>query len=241
MTSTPPLHPTQSIFERVLARQVAAPDNQHGRLVHVLWNASDPGGRLVQLYVNGELAHVCASTIDREAWLLIDGRYHQQIELLAVDPRDAATPSPQSLAGLDPATTPRLSARLLRDASLPIDAQLVVSVDNQLVTQTPFFASDTPRGGFGAVYGEGGFGYDASIGPGLGLGQLGFGPLGSDGEALTWQTDTLDGGEHTIRFDLLDKQGGRAALPLEEAFTIDRLPQPPSDVTLTPELILTWN
>ena len=240
MSQLSPQHPSQQVFEHVLARPVNAPDGQHGRLVHLAWSAPAQGDRLVQFYVNAELAGVSASPTEREAWLVLDTSVHHQIELLAVDPVDAATPSSQLLAGLDPPTQPMAAVGLLRDMRLPIDAQLSISLDEQIPVSTPLFSIDTPRGGFGAVFGEGGFGYDASTGPGLGLGQLGYGPLGTDGDLLRWQDATLSPGTHTLQLALHDTQGQPAAQLQTLNLTINRLPDPPGALALGGDLQLTW-
>lgn len=232
--------PTQQVFERVIVQPVTTPDTQHGRLVHIDWSAPDQGGRLVQFYDNNALVGCSRSPEDLEAWLVLDAGAHHQIELLAVRPQDAATPSQQYLAGVDPPTRPSASASVLRALTLPIDADLRVRIDTGQEVTAPLFSPDTPRGGFGAVFGAGGFGYDASAGPGLGLGQLGFGPLGIDGDALVWRDDSLARGDHTIELSLLDKSGQPAATPESLEISTSRLPAPPTNLSLSPALQLTW-
>jgi hypothetical protein len=235
-----PLNPTQQVFDRVIARPVAPPDPQHGRLVHLAWSAPSQAGRLVQAYVNHQLTAVSASPADREMWLVLDAAAHHEIELLAMYPSDAATPSPKLLAGVDPPTAPSGSVQLLRDVSLPIDARLHATLDGDAPISTPLFPADTPRGGFGAVFGRGGFGYDATPGPGLGVGELGHGPLGVDGDALRWRDDALPAGQHTLQLELRDDAGQPLTPALDTAFTVTRLPDPPRDLTLDTDLKLTW-
>lgn len=241
--STPlPDNATQDVFDDVLARPVAAPALEHGRLIHVQWSAPEQGERLVQLYVNNALAGYTRDPREREAWLSCGIGRHHQIELLAVEPADVGVSCPALLVGAEPATQPTGSFALLRDESLPLDATLGVAIDGgQVVKRTALFAADTPRAGFGAVFGEGGFGYDASTGPGLGYGDLGYGPLGADGRALRWRDDTLSPGDHTLTISLNDADG-RAVVPdLDLNLTIARLPEPPTDLTLDDNLQLTWN
>jgi hypothetical protein len=234
-------NPTQDVFEMVLARPVAAPDPQHGRLVHLLWRAPQQGERLVQFYLNGRLAGSSHSPLQREAWLLVDHARHTQIELLAVCPAEASVDRRDYLAGVDPQTQPAVSLRLLRDESLPIDSTISIAVNEASnPDQSLLFSPGDPRGGFGAVFGEGGFGYDASIGPGLGCGALGDGPLGSDGYALYWLDDTLPIGPHAIGLSLVDEAGLPAADDLHLMLSTDRLPLPPVAVSLNDELNLTW-
>jgi len=241
MSATTPNNATQDVFDYVLARAVAAPDLQHGRLIHVQWSAPDQDDRLVQLYANNSLAGHTLSPQQRAAWLICQINAPMQIELLAVEPADVGTPWPTRLAGVEPATQPVGLLTLLRDQSLPIDATLSVSIDGGAdAEQIALFPADAPRGGFGAVFGQGGFGYDASTGPGLGLGQLGFGPLGADGTALRWRHDTLSPGDHTLDLSLKDSTGRSATADLALDLTISRLPEPATDVALNGDLQLSW-
>lgn len=232
---------TQEVFEHVLARAVAAPALEHGRLIHVQWSAPQQGNRLVQLYVNNALAGQTMEPQQREAWLICPIGRHYQIELIAVEPMDVGVSCPSLLAGPDPATQPSGSFTLLRDEALPIDATLSVDIDGGSgVERVPLFAADTPRGGFGAIFGEGGFGYDASTGPGLGVGQLGYGPLGTGGSALCWRNDALSPGDHTLTLSLADGDGRPATADLDLDLSITRLPEPPNGVALDANLQLTW-
>lgn len=145
------------------------------------------------------------------------------------------------LIGIEPDTQPAAALTILRDVSLPANAMLSVTIDGEPESaHVPLFSPGDARGGFGAVFGEGGFGYDASTGPGLGQGALGFGPLGSDGVALHWRDESLSQGSHTIDL-LLEDQAGQPATPIQTLdLTIDRLPQPPVDVSLNEAFKLTW-
>lgn len=206
-----------------------------------MWSAPRQGDRLVQVYVNAELAAHSASPSEREAWLLVDAGKHTQIELLAVEPMMATSPQADCLAGATPAVQPVASFALSRSYALPTDAQLVVQVDSDGGEQRiAFFADDVPRGGFGSVFGEGGFGYDAATGPGLGVGDLGYGPLGIDGRALRWRDDAIADGVHVINLSLQDAAGQQAADDLALPVEITRLPDPPGNISLGPDLLLTW-
>ncbi|MEM6257269.1 MAG: hypothetical protein AAGI37_03025 [Planctomycetota bacterium] len=232
---------TQQVFELVLARPVAAPDLQQGGLVHLLWRAPHQGDRLVQVYLNGRLSGASRSITEREAWLVVDHNGHTEIELLAVSPSAASTDLASELAGVQPATQPSASVTLLRDHGLPVDASVSASVLGHAGRdRAPLFSPTDARGGFGAVFGEGGFGYDAATGPGLGLGELGFGPLGSGGGALRWRNDSLQAGTHTLDLSLNDPAGRPAAESLSLELTIDRLPAPPQDVAVAEPFNLTW-
>ena len=49
-------------------------------------------------------------------------------------------------------------------------------------------------------------GDDMTTGLGLGVGELGAGPLGYDGAAWRWKRNDLASGPHTVRIDALDQQ-----------------------------------
>lgn len=240
MTLTDTHNATQQVFDLVLARPVDSPDLQHGRLIHLMWRAPEQGQRLVQFYLNGQLSGSSRSITQREAWLVVDHDQHIQVELIAVSPASATIDLASVLAGIEPATQPTASLTVLRDLSLPVDTTLGVAVDGGVAERVSLFSPADARGGFGAVFGEGGFGYDTSTGPGLGLGELGYGPLGSDGDALRWRDATLATGLRTIDLSLNDQAGSPAAQDLELDFAIDRLPAAPGGVALNDELQLTW-
>lgn len=234
-------HPTQAVFERVLARPVDAPDLHHGRLVHIMWLAPQQGDRLVQFYLNRRLSCNSRSTTQRDAWLIVDPDKHTQIELLAVCPAESSVDRSELLAGIAPATQPGASLQLLRDVSMPIASVVAIKPGSASVAdRSPLFSPSDPRGGFGAVFGEGGFGYDASTGPGLGLGALGYGPLGTDGDALSWFNDALPEGVNTLALSLEDRTGQTRSQEQSVAIEIDRLPTPPDEVALNDDFQLTW-
>ena len=241
MTRPATNNPTQQVFELVLARPVDAPDLQHARLIHLMWRAPEQGERLVQVYLNGQLSITSRSITQRDAWLMLDHDKHTQIELLAVCPSNATDDQSEYLAGTNPSTQPFAAVRIMRDTAMPIDSCLSIEVEGASVSdQTKLFSPGDPRGGFGAVFGEGGFGYDNATGPGLGAGELGFGPLGSDGSALRWRSDALTQGPHRIDLSLQAAAGLPVAQTTSIDLMIDRLPDPPSGVVLTDELTLTW-
>jgi len=232
---------TQDVFELVFARPVAEPDLQHGKLIHLMWRSPNQGDRLVQVYLNGWLSAASGSITQRETWLVVDHDRHIQIELLAVEPASVSVDLEHLLTGPDPSTQTFAALTLARDLSLPTNATLGVRVDGAAdAERVALFSPGDARGGFGAVFGEGGFGYDTSTGPGLGRGELGYGPLGSDSDALRWQTDTLMQGPHTIDLSLTDEASLLVSQGLSLDLTIDRLPPPPGDVQLNDQLQLTW-
>ena len=231
---------TQQVFQLVLARAVDAPELQHGRLIHLLWRSPQQAERLVQFYVNDQLYGYSLSIMQREAWLVVDHSRHVQIELLAVEPASVTIDLRDALVGPTPSTRPGVGLSVLRDLSLPVGTTLGVSVDSGSPERIPLFSPGDARGGFGAVFGEGGFGYDTATGPGLGLGELGYGPLGSDGDVLRWQDETLATGSHTITLSLEDSTGLAVTQTTSVPCTIDRLPAAPSDVVLNKNLQLTW-
>jgi len=235
--------PTQTIFEHVLARPVDRPGGVDPKLVHVSWSAPQQGNRLAQVYVNDRLHEVSPWPEARELWLLLDRRRSHRIELLAIDANDERgvwRSRADQLAGWSPAVTDVASLAVLRDQKLPVDARFAVTVDGALSDRGAVWPGDVPRSGFGAVFGEGGFGIDAAAGPGLGLGELGYGPLGSDGSAWRWRRADLNEGTHDLTVAAIDGEGQAASSPLTQSITIQRLPQPAADLRVDNDFTLRW-
>jgi hypothetical protein len=235
--------PTQTIFELVLARPIVRVGGDDPGLVHLWWAAPQQGDRLVQVYVDDRLYDVTPWPDQRELWLVLDRRQAHRIELLGVsidDERGVWSPRLEHLRGWSPAVRDVGQLALLRDPTLPVHSQIEVMVDGALMDRAPLWPDDAPRAGFGAVFGEGGFGFDAATGPGLGLGELGRGPLGSDGTAWRWRHAELATGEHQVAIDAFDETGQPAATTLERTLAIERLPSPPDYVQMDDNFTLSW-
>ncbi len=235
---------TQDVFENVIARPVATRHGHHPCLVHLWWSAPDQGPRLVQVYVNDQLTDVTTDPTQRQLWLMIDRTRPQRIELLAVpalDPDAAWRPQPESLTHWDPPVTDHATLTVIRDERLPVDTRLQVHVDGQPTDRGPMWPASQHRGGFGALLGLGEFGRDAVTGPGLGLGQLGMGPLGSEGTAWRWRRDDLTPGSHDLTVTATDHRGRTVAQPLTAADTgIDALPPAAETFTIDTAFTLAW-
>lgn len=239
MTSTPTHDP--SVFERVLVRQVAREDHLHGALFHLWWSAPAQGDRLVQVYANDRLYTATLDPAQRELWLVFAPGRPQRIDLAAVRCSDAFVPRPtgSDIAASVPSDIARVT--VLRDPGAPVGSVVGIAVDDGPEEAAPLFGADDARIGFGSVFGEGGFGLDAAVGPGLGLGGLGLGPLGSDGDAWRWSRDDLAAGPHPLTLTHKDKAGRALAPPTTHDITTDRLPPPPPSVTLRDDLTLAWS
>jgi hypothetical protein len=235
--------PTQTIFDLVLARPIDRPGGEDGLLVHLWWRAPHQGERLVQVYVNDRLYDISLWSEQRAMWLMLDRRRPHRIELLGVsidDARGVWTPQPEHLQGWSPAVHDIGEVELIRDHTLPVDTWLKVEVDSQVMDEAAVWPADVSRSGFGAVFGEGGFGIDAATGPGLGLGELGRGPLGSDGDAWRWRHAGLSEGEHSLAVRAEDPRGRAVASPLNSTLTIERLPKPGRNVHVDADFTLSW-
>lgn len=235
---------TQHVFQLVLARPMIGTTGDDPALVHLWWRAPQQGERLVQVYVDDELYDVTAHTQQRAMWLLLNRTQPHRIELLAVDPAavsDVWQPQPTLLGQWSPPVRDVAAVSVLRDEALPVDAQLAIEVDGQAAANVPLWPGDEPRGGFGALFGQGGFGADAATGPGLGEGELGVGPLGADGTALHWRRPNLPDGERQLALNLLHRDGQPATdAPTHMQRTIERLPEPAAHVQLDPPATLRW-
>ena len=218
---------TQDVFELVLARPVVTHAGEHGRLVHLWWRAPLQGNRLVQVYVNDELYDVTLDTTVREMLLVLDRARLQRIELLAVPADDSVAvwrPQPGLLGSWRPAVRSVAEVALVRDADLPDDTQLVVSVDGVQTDHSPMWPA-----------------IESMTGPGVGLGDLGAGPLGDDGNAWRWRRDDLPTGPHNLRFDAVDPAGQAVADPLTHTLSIERLPEPVTGLIISQDFQLNWS
>lgn len=240
--------PTQAVFELVLARHVmscgdAAGAARHPMLLHVWWRAPQQGPRLVQVYVDGELYAVTSDPQQRDLWVVTALTSARRIELLAVDAADREALErawPRLLQSWPAAVTSVLQAAVVRDERLPVDAWMHARLDDESTHRTPLWPQDEHRGGFGVLFGYGGFGHDDATGPGLGEGQLGCGPLGSDGTAWRWRARGLPAGEHMLeaRASRLDGSALSAASVIAR---VTELPPVAAALRWTGPNHLTWN
>ncbi|MFW5682830.1 MAG: hypothetical protein ACOC1G_07480, partial [Phycisphaeraceae bacterium] len=191
---------TTDIFELIVARQaVGRPWD-----VRVSWRASQQGDRVVQVYVDQALAAVTTCSETRALDVLLDPSLRRTVELLAVPKGQAGRDMPHLLASWRRGERHAVRADVLRDEAFDASASLVWRIDQQTERRDAIWPRDTHRGGFGGLFGLGAFGFDHATGPGLGRGQLGWGPLGTGGEALRIREHAQPAGEHTLSLRLLD-------------------------------------
>ncbi len=240
-----PLDPTQDVFRQVLARPVTTPTGDHPGLVHLWWSAPEQGERLVQVYLDGVLVDVSQDTSQREMWLTCDRTRAHRIELLAVDAtavdglwRDY----PDRLNCWSPSIQDELSVALIRDQQLPIDSHVCVDVDSKRLDCGEMWPAQEHRGGFGSLFGIGEFGYDAATGVGLGMGELGMGPLGTDGTAWRWRRNDLEAGPHLVEIGVIDLSGQSVAdrVSLGQQ-VIEGLVAPAATFTIGQDFNLQWS
>lgn len=230
--------PESSLFTRVLVRPVAADDALHGVLFHLWWSAPEQGSRVVQVYANGRLHEAVTDPAERERWLLFPAGRSVRIELRAVPIAEAWVPRVLDTTDATPRDTAEVT--LLRDPSVPVGAVVSVAVDDAPAEQALLFGPRDARIGFGAVFGFGGFGYDAVTGPGLGRGALGLGPLGADGEPWRWRRDDLPAGAHGLTLSLANSEGQPLAQAEPVDIEIETLPPPPMHLFIDDDLTLSW-
>lgn len=216
---------------------------EHDGLVHLWWREDSTRDRLVQAYVNGDLVDATAQPSQRELWLLIDRSRPNRIELRSVpaDASDALWIAPSDRVEYwTPPVTNLAEALVIRDESLPIDTQIEVAVDGRVVATGELWPGEVPRRGFGGLFGLGDFGQDAVSGWGLGRGELGFGPLGTDAAAWRWRDPDLSPGPHTITLTAKDLNGQKRSLQTALPLVVDALPDAALSLTAEPDFTLTW-
>ncbi|MEM7627281.1 MAG: hypothetical protein AAF333_16920 [Planctomycetota bacterium] len=234
----------QDAIELVLGRAVTTEAGEHEGLVHLWWRVRVGVDDVIQVYVNDELVEVSHDPLAPELWLVLDRSRPQRIELLGV-PRAAPEawwrPRPERLARYSPRVSDRTQVRLLRDESLPIDTRVEVRREDQLVAAGEMWPNDTHRSGFGGLFGVGAFGRDSAAGPGLGRGELGHGPLGTDATAWATAPIPLTPGQNKLTVHATDTAGRDITPPFPlPSIAADTLPEPASDLTISPDFTLAW-
>jgi len=236
---------TQDVFEVVLARPVVVDGGEHPGLVHLWWSAPEQGDRLVQVYIDGELIDMSQDSSQREMWLMCDRSVPHRIELLAVPMTELnilRLLHLEQLRSWDPPVNSEISLALVRDEQLPVDTRVSIEEAKLLIDEGAMWPAEEHRGGFGALFGVGGFGLDAATGPGLGVGELGMGPLGTDGAAWRWRRNDLAVGIHELDVITTDEQGLAVAqeLALSPA-VVDALPTQASTFSMDADFTLRWS
>ena len=234
---------TQSVFELVLARPVL---NQHERrtgLVHLWWRAPQQGHRLTQVYADDQLLAVTTHPRQREMLLTLDRARPTRIELLAVDADEldaALTARPDLLGGWTPAVHDSADVALLRDESLPIGTRVTVRAGGALVAESAMWDAADHRGGHGALFGLGGFGADDATGLGLGRGELGAGPLGTDTTLWRWRGRDIPPGADELTVQAHDSKGHPLTPALSVPIALAPIDAAPPELNITPDFTLTW-
>jgi hypothetical protein len=232
---------TQDVFELVLARPVVTHAGEHPRLVHLWWRAPLQGNRLVQIYIDDVLYDVTFDPVVRNMYLMLDRSRTRRIELLAVplgDPEAVWRPQPGLLKSWQPPVSSNAQLTLIRDETMPQDTQLVVSLDGKFVAHGPMWPTTEPRSG---SLTQDGVVYNDACGLGLGIGDLGSGPLGYDGTAWRWGRNDLDPGYHDVRITSIDQSGFPVSVPLDVSVLIEQLPGPVTGFTISQPFGLSWS
>lgn len=243
--SSIPLDPAirGDVFEGVLVRSVKAGQADDPMRCLCRWSVAEPGDRLVQVYVDGVLAGVTDGPEQRELWVLVDRSQPHRIELLAIDadrPDLWMRSQPQAISSAADGSVVRPCITLLRDPNLPPDARVEIHVDGKALTHQPMWDHDEPRSGFGGLFGYGAFGYDDATAWGLGLGQLGLGPLGQDATAWHWHGPPLSPGTHQLAVQVRDGAGRVVTTAHTSQVAVDPAPASVTSLAIDQVPALTW-
>lgn len=221
---------------RVLARPADADASSTPGLVRLSWSMPAAFAGLVQVYIDAELYDVSADPADRAMWLLLDLAVAHRIDLVVVSDDASAwvdhSPSLLAAAGI---------ARpvVVGDLSLAVGTRLRVDHADGRAWSRPAYRGGDDRSGFGALFGGGGFGYDLSIGTGLGRGPVGLGPLGAGAQPIAIRSAWLGPGEHalTLRYEPADAAPGA----VHELTIHNPESPPPATPRLLPGDTLGWS
>ncbi len=192
------------------------------------------------MYIDETLYDVTHDATVRDMCLNLDRTRHHRIELLAVpidDPEAIWWPQPGLLKGWQPKVNSTAKIELIRDEDLPVDTQLVISLDGKDVEHGPMWPPTEARAG---SLSEQGVTFDGAFGLGLGVGDLGAGPLGFDGTAWHWLRNDLDTGYHDVRITSVDQSGIPVSVPLDVSLLIEQLPSPVTGLSILAPLGITW-
>ena len=231
---------TQSGFMCTLARPVLQAMGEHSTLVHLWWQRDVTETHVVQVYVDERLYDVVEDAFEGQTWIVLNRSQAHRIELIAVAERDAWREQAHRLASWRPGVRDIAKVGMLRDERLEVDTVIHVSADGQSLDESLLWPSDAHRGGFGALFGEGGFGVDAVTGVGLGVGELGHGPLGADGFAWHWRHDRFASGMHALTLEPRDRTGRLVSMPIERVVEVEHLASPARAMTLDQAFTLSW-
>lgn len=231
------LEPTTDIFKLTLAQPVLTDAGEHPALIEVSWVLNELTEHAIQIYVDGKLHDAVLHTGPRRCWIACDRRRPHFIALLGVDAAHAFNEQPQHLDTFEPAFDSHWSLSMLRDTSLSVDAVVEVDRNGERVHERLLWESDVHRDGFGALFGVGGFGSDAATGPGIGLGSLGHGPLGSDAQPFFVEVPYENDAPQTWGVALRASNGDSLTAVTQEAITPDL---PPATLTTLTTSTTDW-
>lgn len=230
---------TQEVFELVLARPVVSESGEHPWMVHLWWRAPLQGDRVVQVYVQDELYDVVLDPAARETYLVLDRTSANRIELLAVpsdDPEVVWRSQPALLGSWQTGVSNAVKIGLVRDESLPPDTHVVVEVDGAVADVGAMWPREVNRSDPGGVVD-----HSEVAGLGLGIGELGVGRLGSDGNAMYWRRHDLPLGAHDVQLKAVNTAGQTEALALLlEEVPVDGLPEPVAGLSVDSGFGLSW-
>ncbi len=215
-------------------------------------------GRLVQVYVNGELAAATERAEQRELlvpappspdWPAAD------VRLLAVQPRDADEDF-SALLGEQPRGG-RVRLRWPRTNNVPPGSTLNVFGNGEAGAidfawplnerPIPWWPDGVGMWGFGlAPFAEADFGGDCAAMsgcPGFAVGGFGIGQFGFDAEWASWLSPPLAGGQHRLAVVVLDELGNASPPSPEVEATIVPLPPRVAEPAVAGDadrLVISW-
>jgi hypothetical protein len=214
-------------------------------LARVSWSVDGLAGRSVRIYVDGVLWDVVCDGAVGEAWLMLDGAGARRVELASVAATEAfaggADSTPLEVAGWSPGFETSAELAVIRDERLAVESEVRVSVDGVDDGGHRYWDAAESRGGFGGLFGAGGFGWDGGASVGLGLGEFGVYGFGFGGTAWRWRDDGLSEGDHVLGLRVEDGRGVELASLTEEApASVEALPEAAAGLTVSEEMVLSW-
>ncbi len=200
---------------------------------------SDNTGLYHQLYINGQLAQ-STETADQRIFSVKDNASGARIAVIAVGEEYLATDFSLWLPADHGVPRWVKTVKLIQDVSAPAGTTVSLLTDHATGTIDPgplvsaqAWPPQFSRWAWGEdAFGNGGFGYDGYLGPGIDFSAFGAGMFGFGADVITLSATLLAEGTHQLTIRTTGPDGQFTDRQLDE-FVATPPPPPPESITVT--------